>query len=117
MRFGDLPLAEAEGAFLAHSLKAGAIAFKKGRRLSAEDIDALRAAGIGRVIAAVLGADDVHEDEAALRIAEAVAGEGVTVETKAMVREAAHRAGKSVHEWLDTVIKKGARKALEKDSG
>ena len=34
MRFGDLPLAEAEGAILAHSVRAGKLAFRKGRRLS-----------------------------------------------------------------------------------
>jgi ubiquinone/menaquinone biosynthesis C-methylase UbiE len=34
--------------------------------------------------------------------------EGVTVEAKAMVRDAAARAGVSVHEWLDRLIKSGA---------
>src|SRR5437660_1158729 len=31
MRFGDVPIAEAEGAILAHSLKLGSAALKKGR--------------------------------------------------------------------------------------
>lgn len=40
--------------------------------------------------------------------------EGVTVEAKAMAREAAQRAGKSLHDWLDTLVRDAARKELEK---
>ena len=40
--------------------------------------------------------------------------EGVTVETKAMVREAAERAGMSVHEWLDHVLRERALQQLDK---
>lgn len=74
MRFGPLPLAEAEGALLAHSLSAGATRLKKGRRLSAADIAALAAAGIETVVAARLDPDDIDEDTAAARLAEALAG-------------------------------------------
>ena len=35
MRFGPVPLAEAEGAILAHSLTAGAVRLRKGRMLGA----------------------------------------------------------------------------------
>jgi molybdenum cofactor cytidylyltransferase len=80
MRFGEIPLDEAEGAILAHSLKTERLTFRKGRRLSGEDVLALREAGIGRVTAAVLEPGDVHEDEAARLIAEAAAGAHVTVE-------------------------------------
>jgi molybdenum cofactor cytidylyltransferase len=76
MTFGELPVAEAEGALLAHSVKRAAIGFKKGRLLSRADIDALIAAGVGTVFAARLGPDDVPEDEAASSIARAVAGPG-----------------------------------------
>ena len=34
MIFGDLPVDDAVGAILAHSIKAPGIAYKKGRRLS-----------------------------------------------------------------------------------
>ncbi|MBP2227322.1 molybdenum cofactor cytidylyltransferase [Azospirillum agricola] len=79
MQFGSVPLSDAEGAILAHSLRRGAVAFKKGRRLSAADVAALRGLGIETVIAARLSADDLGEDEAASRVAGAVAGEGVSV--------------------------------------
>ena len=69
MRFGDIPLAEAEGAILAHSVREAGLVFKKGRRLSAEDVAGLKAAGRRSVVAAVLEAGDVHEDEAAGRLA------------------------------------------------
>ncbi len=77
MIFGDTPIEAAEGAILAHSLKLGAVSFKKGRMLSAEDVAALERAGVRRVVAARLDADDVHEDKAAAAIAEAVVGEGL----------------------------------------
>ena len=73
MRFGPLPLAEAEGAILAHSLAAGARRLKKGRRLSPEDLAALAEAGIARVTAARLEADDIGEDAAAEAVAAALA--------------------------------------------
>ncbi|CAO3410254.1 NTP transferase domain-containing protein [Azospirillum largimobile] len=79
MFFGPLPLSDAEGAILAHSLRLGALAFKKGRRLSAGDVATLREAGIGEVIAAKLSDADIAEDAAATRIAAAVAGGAVQV--------------------------------------
>ncbi|MCH8926545.1 MAG: molybdopterin-binding protein [Proteobacteria bacterium] len=78
MIFGDTPLDQAEGAILAHSVKLGSIGFKKGRRLSAEDLAALGRAGIETVIAARLEAGDVHEDDAAGAVAAAILGEGLT---------------------------------------
>jgi molybdenum cofactor cytidylyltransferase len=81
MIFGDTPLGEAEGAILAHSVKLGSIGFKKGRRLSAEDLAALGRAGIETVIAARLEAGDVHEDDAAGAVAAAILGQGLTAST------------------------------------
>ncbi len=78
MIFGETPLDQAAGAILAHSLKLGKVSFKKGRRLSAADVKALRAAGIERVVAARLEPGDLHEDAAAAALAEAVTGEGLT---------------------------------------
>lgn len=74
MHFGPLPIDHAEGAILAHSLRRDGLVFKKGRHLSAEDVAALREAGIARIIAATLTAEDIGEDEAASRVAAAVAG-------------------------------------------
>ena len=77
MRFGEVPIAEAEGAILAHSLRLGAAAFKKGRLLSAADLAAFGAAGLVRVVVVRLDPDDVGEDEAARCLAEAAAGPGI----------------------------------------
>ncbi len=78
MKFGDFPIDVAEGAILAHGLRLGKRTFKKGRALTADDIAALRDAGRETVIAARLEADDVGEDEAALAVAEAALGEGLS---------------------------------------
>ncbi len=72
MRFGPTPLSDAEGAILAHSLRIDGASLRKGRTLSAADIEKLAAAGVGDVITARLGSDDVPEDLAAERIANAV---------------------------------------------
>ncbi len=79
MRFGDTPIDEATGAILAHSRRSGGINFSKGRRLSAEDVDKLKAAGVASVVAARLDADDIHEDQAAEAIARALAGVGIDI--------------------------------------
>ncbi|MGH2531710.1 MAG: molybdopterin-binding protein [Thermomicrobiales bacterium] len=65
------------GAVICEEVKAnGRRLFHKGHRLTREDLAALPA--IGRSIHAVrLDADDVHEDEAGMRLATAVAGQGV----------------------------------------
>src|SRR5579883_854783 len=79
MRFGETPIDEATGAILAHSWRANGINFAKGRRLSAEDVGKLKAAGASSIIAARLDPEDMHEDEASERVARALAGEGIEV--------------------------------------
>src|SRR2546423_742060 len=79
MKFGEVPVAEAEGAILAHSLKLGATALKKGRVLSRADLDAIAAAGLAHIVVARLEPGDLREDEAAARIAAAGAGPSITV--------------------------------------
>ena len=74
MEFGRRPLKESEGALLAHSLTAGKLRFRKGHKLTAGDVTALAAAGVESAIVAVLGPDDVPENEAALTLARALAG-------------------------------------------
>ncbi len=80
MIFGAVAIDDAEGAMLGHGLSAGGRKFKKGHRLSATDIEALRAAGVSSVIAARLEPGDVPEDQAAETVAKAVAGRGVRVQ-------------------------------------
>jgi molybdenum cofactor cytidylyltransferase len=77
MKFGEVPVGEAAGAILAHSLRLGATALKKGRVLSPADLDLIAAAGRSRVIVARLDPGDIREDAAAQRIAAAAAGEGI----------------------------------------
>jgi molybdenum cofactor cytidylyltransferase len=78
MKFGETPLAEAQGAILAHSVKLGARALKKGRALTGEDIAALQAAGKATVIVARLEPGDVIENQAADRVAAALTCPGVS---------------------------------------
>ena len=77
MIFGEVPVADAEGLILAHSVRLPCGAFKKGRVLSAEDIRVLLAAKIETVSGARLEACDVAEDEAAETVARAVCGPGL----------------------------------------
>jgi molybdenum cofactor cytidylyltransferase len=77
MKFGEVPVAEAEGAILAHSLRLGTIALKKARVLSRADLDLITEAGLSRIVVARLEAGDVGEDEAARRVAASVAGDEI----------------------------------------
>ncbi|MDP6389315.1 MAG: molybdopterin-binding/glycosyltransferase family 2 protein [Alphaproteobacteria bacterium] len=76
MKFGEIPVAEAAGAILAHSQHVGDTRFKKGRTLTADDVAALAAAGIATVVAAQLEPGDIGEDQAADRLATAAAADG-----------------------------------------
>ncbi|MFG1344634.1 molybdopterin-binding/glycosyltransferase family 2 protein [Xanthobacter autotrophicus DSM 431] len=81
MKFGSLPLAEAEGAVAAHSVKLDGGVIKKGMRLGPVEIARLAAAGFHEVVAARFEPGDMSEDAAARRLAEAVAGPHVRVDT------------------------------------
>ncbi|HEU0235371.1 MAG TPA: molybdopterin-binding protein [Candidatus Limnocylindrales bacterium] len=76
------PRAGLAGAVLTRDLRVGGERWHKGRRLSADDLAALAAdpSGLppGGVTVAVPEPGDLHEDEAALRLAAAVGGEGLT---------------------------------------
>jgi len=80
MIFGALPLDQCRGAILAHAVRAGDQLFKKGRRLSNDDLDLLAATGQKSVVVARLEDDDVGEDEAAGGLAQAVAGPHIRVD-------------------------------------
>ena len=77
MKFSKLPLAQAEGAILAHSITTPKGVIKKGRVLTAAEIERLATDGQTHVIAATLEPGDVGEDAAAIRVARAAAGHGV----------------------------------------
>lgn len=86
MTFGEIDVALAQGAILAHSVRTVGISFKKGRVLSAADVAELTKAGVATVFAARVEAGDVHEDAAAACLADAVCGDGVTRQTAATGR-------------------------------
>jgi molybdenum cofactor cytidylyltransferase len=80
VKFGSIATVDAEGALLAHSVRHASGVVKKGTVLTEAHLDLLKAGGVEEVVVARLDPDDVHEDEAARLLAEAVAGPGVFVE-------------------------------------
>ncbi|MGB0625364.1 MAG: NTP transferase domain-containing protein [Alphaproteobacteria bacterium] len=77
MKFGPVPLSQAEGAMLVHGQTVGERRFRKGRILDAGDIAHLTASGITEITVAIFEPGDIDENSAALRLAEAAAGAGV----------------------------------------
>lgn len=79
MDYGAVEIDRALGAVLGHNVtdEDGRRLLRKGRRLDADDVEALRRLGRSRVWVARPAADDVGEDEAARRLAAAVSGPGV----------------------------------------
>ena len=80
MKFGAVPVADAEGGVAVHSIRQGGLVLKKGTLIGKDEIAALKAAGIEAIVVARTEPGDVPEDAAAAEIAAAVAGEGVHVE-------------------------------------
>jgi molybdenum cofactor cytidylyltransferase len=80
MKFGPVPLQEAEGGIAVHSIRKGGLVLKKGTLIGKPEIAALEAAGVAELTVARLEPGDVPEDTAAGKIAAAIAGEGVHVE-------------------------------------
>ena len=80
MKFEDVTLDGAIGTILAHAHRVGGHAMlKKGHLVTADDVVALRAAGLQYVAAARLEAGDIGEDETARRVATAITGAGLTI--------------------------------------
>ena len=79
MQLKNIPIDQSSGAVLVHNIMdaEGHKALAKGHLLRAEDIDKLRALGRQMVYAALLDRDDVREDDAAARVARAVAGDAI----------------------------------------
>jgi molybdenum cofactor cytidylyltransferase len=83
-----LPIEQAIGHILRHNLadERGRKALSKGHRIAPADLPGLRALGVESLRVAVLEPGDIHEDEAARRLAEAVCGTGVIALTPAASR-------------------------------
>ena len=85
MRFGPVPIEEAEGSVAAHGVQAQSaegtsVALRKGDTVTADHVRALARAGIRSVVVARLDPGDIGENPAARRLAEAVAGPGLWIE-------------------------------------
>ena len=79
MKFGPVPLDQAEGKILGHNVAGpdGKRLIRKGRALGREDLERLRGLGRRAVYVAELEPGDVEENAAARRIAEAALGAGL----------------------------------------
>lgn len=72
MKFGPVPLDQAEGAILAHSIPLPQGRLRKGIILTAQDVETLRALGHPTVTVAQAEPGDIPEDRAAQRLAQAL---------------------------------------------
>jgi hypothetical protein len=88
VKFGPVPLERAEGRILGHNVagRDGRRVLRKGRCLTAADVETLRGLARASVYVAEPEAGDVAEDEAAHRIARAAAGSGLEVSRAASGR-------------------------------
>ncbi|WP_319518454.1 molybdopterin-binding/glycosyltransferase family 2 protein [uncultured Martelella sp.] len=77
MKFETVPVATADGAILAHSLRLSDLTLTKGHALSQSDVDALAERGFEEITVARLEPDDVREDLGVTRAAAGLAGAGV----------------------------------------
>jgi molybdenum cofactor cytidylyltransferase len=80
MKFGPVPIAEAEGGVAVHSIRSPGFVLKKGTIVGKQEIAALREAGITEIVVARLEPADIPENTAAAEIAAAVAGDHVRVD-------------------------------------
>ena len=79
MKFAPVPLSEAKGKILGHNIAGanGQRLLRKGKPLTHEDLEKLRALGRSSVYVAEMEVDDVNENESAKRVAKAVCGPGL----------------------------------------
>lgn len=80
MKFGPASPADAIGGVTVHTLRQGPLVLKKGTTIGPDEVEALTRAGVKEVVVVRLEEGDVSEDAAAASIAQAVAGEGISVE-------------------------------------
>jgi molybdenum cofactor cytidylyltransferase len=80
VKFGSVSVDEACGAILAHSVRYGAIAYKKGHRISSDDMALLKSNGCTDLVVAHVEHDDVSEDDAAYLMAQAIKGTHIRID-------------------------------------
>ena len=79
MKFGPQPLQNCLNAILAHGFSKDGLRLSKGTRLDQPTLDRLTELGVQSLTVATLEADDIDEDTAAQRLAEALCGDGIRV--------------------------------------
>lgn len=99
MQLENRPISEAAGTILVHNVAdtSGRKVLKKGTQLEERHLSILSELGYSRVEVAVLGENDVHEDEAAARLGEALKVDGLRV-----TRAAGGRV--NLHSTIDGVL-------------
>ena len=80
MKFGLVAIEGSLGGIVAHAVRRDTLLLKKGDRVTAGAIAALRSAGIAEITVAQLEPGDIGEDAAAGLLAQAVSGPGIRVE-------------------------------------
>ena len=80
MKFGPVPIEQAEGAIVAHSVRTESLVLKKGDTVQPHHIAILVEEGVRDIIVAQLDLDDIGENEAARQIASAIGGDNVAVD-------------------------------------
>lgn len=80
MKFGPVPVSECLGGIMAHAVRRDGLILKKGTPIGAGEHKQLVEAGVESVVVARLEPGDVGEDEAARRLAQALAGDHIRVE-------------------------------------
>ena len=80
MKFGPASPADAIGGVTVHTLRQGPLVLRKGTTIGPAEVEALIRAGVKEVVVVRLEQGDVSEDVAAASIAQAVAGDGISVE-------------------------------------
>jgi len=78
VKFGRVPIEDAEGAILVHTIKADGTTIRKGAILGSANLARIKAAGFPNLMVARLEDDDAGENDAASAIAAAAAGANVT---------------------------------------
>ena len=79
MRFGEIPVDDAEGSVLAHTVRLQGLTIRKGRVLDARDLSELRNHGVHNVTVARIEEGDQSENEAARSVADALVAPGFRI--------------------------------------
>jgi len=81
MKFEPVPLSDAKGKILGHNIAGenGQRLLRKGKPLTDEDLEKLRMLGRSSVYVAQIEPEDVDENRAARRVAEAICGSGLRI--------------------------------------